>query len=183
MWKIGASCLGVQYVDLPDVPAALQAKVQGLEQQLHDRSQQLSDIAASLRVSEAHITPEVQDLQHALAGREETLEKLAKSLGATDVEMVATSVDGLKAQVQQAGRDLFGRDEILAETAAGIADFLELLGLPAPELPKGAAEAARAALEALDSAEEAAAKMARSVRMAKQADATRTNHSGGASES
>ncbi|CAE7568734.1 RPL18AC [Symbiodinium natans] len=156
-----ASALGVTEAD-PEAEALI-VKVQELQGQMQGQEALLRDLAASLTASAAEM-PSPSDAKGE-----------ATSAGADDVERVIKSIDILKAKVHEAAREIFVRDELLAEAAAGIADFLEALGLAAPQLPKGAVEATRAALEALDAAEDSAARLARAAASAKQTPSARTD--------
>ncbi|CAE7883838.1 PUB35 [Symbiodinium necroappetens] len=151
--------------------------VQGQLQQSNGR---LAELASCLGVPDVDSSDVARDLISKVRSLEAQLQEckgklgdIASAAGVDNVELVFRSIDGWKEKVHETSRDLYDRDQLLAEAAAGIADFLEILGLGSLGLPKGGAEAARAALQGLDAAEEAAARMARAAKVAKQTAATR----------
>eukprot|EP00439_Symbiodinium_sp_Y106_P080960 s351_g19.t2 len=150
----------------------LEKELLHVQGQLQQSNGQLAE-ASCLGVPDVHPSDVAQELKSKVQGLEAQLQEckgklrdIARAAGVDDVELVFESIDGWKEKVHETSRDLFKRDQLLAEAAAGIADFLEILGLRSPGLPKGGAEAARAALQALDAAEEAAARMARAAKVA-----------------
>ncbi|OLP84023.1 hypothetical protein AK812_SmicGene35147 [Symbiodinium microadriaticum] len=167
----------------------LEKELLHVQGQLQQSNGQLAELASCLGVPDVDSSDVARDLISKVRSLEAQLQEckgklgdIASAAGVDNVELVFRSIDGWKEKVHETSRDLYDRDQLLAEAAAGIADFLEILGLGSLGLPEGGAEAARAALQGLDAAEEAAARMARAAKVAKQTAATRTDDSALASD-
>ncbi|CAE7395560.1 PUB35 [Symbiodinium sp. CCMP2456] len=149
----------------------LEKELLHVQGQLQQSNGQLAELASCLGVPDVDSSDVARDLKSKVQSLEAQLQEckgklgdIASAAGVDDVELVLRSIDDWKEKVHETSRDLYNRDQLLAEAAAGIADFLEILGLGSLGLPKGGPEAARAALHGLDAAEEAAARMARAAK-------------------